>query len=189
MIYFYLFWVFFQIGFFTFGGGYAALPLIEHYVIEQESWLTMAEFADLLAISQITPGPIALNAATFIGTRVGGILGAVTATFGNIAPACVIVLILAYFYQKYRTLEVVKGVLDGLRPAVVALIGSAGVSVIVLALWGDEPTFRPGDISVVAACLFAAGLFALRKWKVKPVWLMLGTGLAAMCLSFFVPVT
>jgi chromate transporter len=189
MIYLELFATFFQIGLFSIGGGYAALPLIEQLVITDKAWLTLAEFADLLAISQITPGPIALNAATFIGTRVAGIPGAIIATVGNITPSCIIVLTLAYFYQKYRSMGVIQGVLEGLKPAVVSLIASAGISVIALVLWGDAPTYRPGDISIGAAILFLAGLVVLRKWKLTPIKLMLASGVLAMGISLVFGVT
>jgi chromate transporter len=186
MIYLELFWTFFQIGLFSIGGGYAALPLIEQHVIADKAWLTLAEFADLLAISQITPGPIALNASTFIGTRVAGIPGALIATLGNITPSCIIVLTLAYFYQKYRSMGAVQGVLEGLKPAVVSLIASAGISVILLVLWGDVPTYQIADIDIVSTILFLAGLIVLRKWKLTPIKLMLGCGVLAMGVSLVV---
>lgn len=109
-----IFWSFFQIGLFSIGGGYAALPLIETQVLEAHNWLTMAEFADLLTISQMTPGPIALNASTFVGTRVAGLPGAIIATIGCITPSCIIVLTLSYFYFKYKNLSAIQGIMKGL---------------------------------------------------------------------------
>ena len=103
MIYLDIFISFFQIGLFSIGGGYAALPLIENQVLEVHKWLTIEEFADLLTISQMTPGPIALNASTFVGTKVAGLSGAVIATIGCVTPSCIIVLILSYFYFKYKS--------------------------------------------------------------------------------------
>ncbi|MCI5562408.1 MAG: chromate transporter, partial [Intestinimonas massiliensis] len=113
-----LFWSFFQIGLFSFGGGYAALPLIQHQVVEQNGWLTISQFTDIITISQMTPGPIALNSATFVGIQIAGLPGALIATLGCILPSCIVALTLAWFYYKYRNLSLVKGVLQGLRPAV-----------------------------------------------------------------------
>ena len=135
MIYLKLFWSFFQIGLFSVGGGYAAMPLIQHQVVELNNWLTMQEFVDIITISQMTPGPIAINSATFVGIQIAGLPGAIVATLGCVFPSCVIVLTLAWVYFRYRNLSVVQGVLGGLRPAVVAMIASAGLSILILCLW------------------------------------------------------
>jgi len=103
----------FQIGLFSIGGGYAALPLIENQVLKVHNWLTLEEFADLLTISQMTPGPIALNASTFVGTRVAGISGAIIATVGCVTPSCIIVLILSYFYFKYKKFIIYSRCIEG----------------------------------------------------------------------------
>ena len=132
MIYLELLWSFVQIGLFSIGGGYAAMPLIQHQVVDAHPWLTMSQFADVMAIAEMTPGPIAINAATFVGIQVAGIPGAIVATLGCVLPSCVIVMALGYVYYKNRGLKLVQGVLGGLRPAVVALIASAGLSLIVL---------------------------------------------------------
>lgn len=97
MIYLQLFWSFLQIGLFSFGGGYAAMPLIQGQVVTSHGWLTMSEFTDLITISQMTPGPIAVNSATFVGLKIAGIPGAVVATVGCILPSCIIVTILANY--------------------------------------------------------------------------------------------
>ena len=127
-----LFFSFFQIGLFSIGGGYAAMPLIQNQVVQLHSWLSMGEFADLVTIAEMTPGPIAINSATFVGNRVAGIPGALVATLGCVLPSSIIVIALAWFYFKYRNLTVVGGVLSGLRPAVVAMIASAGLSILLL---------------------------------------------------------
>ena len=137
-----LFWSFFQIGLFSIGGGYAAMPIIQHQVVEINGWLSMIEFGDVVTISQMTPGPIAINSATFVGTRIAGLPGAIVATIGCVTPSIIIVLTLAYIYYKYRNLSVMQGVLTGLRPAVVAMIASAGLSIIVLAFWNSHPPGR-----------------------------------------------
>ena len=122
MIYWQLFLSFLQIGALSFGGGYAAMPLIESQIVTSHSWLTMTEFANLVTIAEMTPGPIAVNAATFVGTKIGGVPGALVATAGCILPACILVTLIAKLYLKYRNLSVLQSVLGSLRPAVVALI-------------------------------------------------------------------
>lgn len=96
MIYLQLLWSFFQIGLFSIGGGYATMPLIQHQVVELHGWLTMTQFSDIITISQMTPGPIAINSATFVGIQVAGIPGALVATLGCVIPSCIIVTTLAY---------------------------------------------------------------------------------------------
>ena len=178
-----LFWSFFQIGLFSIGGGYAAMPLIQHQVVDLHGWLTMQEFVDIVTISQMTPGPIAINSATFVGTRIAGLPGAIIATIGCVFPSCIIVLTLAWVYYRYRTLSVVQGVLGGLRPAVVAMIASAGVSILVTALWnGAAASLNPADLDWIAALLFVAALFVLRRWKLNPIWVMVGTGVVGLGL-------
>ena len=130
MIYLQLFLSFLQIGAFSFGGGYAALPLIRHQVVEAHGWLQLSEFTDLITISQMTPGPIAVNSATFVGLKVAGIPGAVICTLGCVLPSCILVSLIAKLYLKYRSMDLLQGVLKGLRPAVVALIASAGGDII-----------------------------------------------------------
>lgn len=181
MIYLKLFLSFFQIGLFSIGGGYAALPLIEEQIVEANGWLTKSEFTDLITISQMTPGPIAINAASFVGNQIAGVGGALVSTFGCIFPSFIIVLTLAYFYFKYKNITIVQGILGGLRPAVVALITSAGLSILITAFWGEGGiTNKLSDINYVAVGLFAVSLFILRKFKVNQILVMLGSGVIGM---------
>lgn len=181
-----LFWSFFQIGLFSIGGGYAAMPLIQKQIVDLHQWLTPAEFIDIIAISQMTPGPIAINSATFVGTRVAGLPGALIATLGNVLPSCIIVLTIAYFYFKNSNLWGLQGVLNGLRPAVVALIASAGLSILLIALFGGQykswldVSFK--DIDWIAVALFAGSLFVLRKFKKDSILVMIGSGAAGLML-------
>ena len=189
MLYLKLFWSFFQIGLFSIGGGYAAMPLIQKQVVDMNHWLSMNEFVDVVTISQMTPGPIAINSATFVGMRVSGTFGAIVATVGCIFPSCVIVLLIAYFYYKYQNLLVIQGALKGLRPAVVSLIASAGLSILVLALFNGSAVSWFGinlsEIDVVAAILFVTGFKILRKFKPNPVYVMLGCGAVGLiCYQF-----
>ena len=139
MIYFQLFFkLFARSACFSFGGGYAAMPLIQGQVVQGYGWLSMSEFTDLITLSQMTPGPIAVNSATFVGSKIAGIPGALAATFGCILPSCILVTLLAKLYLKYREMAMLQGILHSLRPAVVAMIGSAGISILVTAFWGSE---------------------------------------------------
>ena len=167
-----LFWSFFQVGLFSFGGGYAAMPLIQQQVVDGHGWLNMTEFADIITISQMTPGPIAINSATFVGMRIAGVAGALVATLGCVLPSCVVALLLARLYLKYRQLDLIHGALTGLRPAVIALIASAGVTILL-----DVLTAAAGGMDYLGAGIFAVGLFVLLIWKkLDPIWVMLGAG-------------
>lgn len=183
MIYLELLWSFFQIGLFSIGGGYAAMPLIQHQVVEIHDWLTMTQFADVMTIAEMTPGPIAINSATFVGIQVAGIAGAIVATLGCVLPSCIIVMTLAYFYYRFRNFTMVQGVLSGLRPAVVAMIASAGISLIILSFYGQQTL--PADLSninYIPVLIFGAGLVILRKWKVNPMYVMIGAGVVGVLM-------
>lgn len=183
MIYFELLWSFFQIGLFSIGGGYAAMPLIQNQVVDIHPWLTMTQFADIMTIAEMTPGPIAVNSATFVGIQVAGLPGAIIATVGCILPSCIIVMTLAYVYYRFRGLTMVQGVLAGLRPAVVAMIASAGVSLMILSFYGQRslPSNLIG-INYISVFIFGIGLLILRKWKTNPVWIMAGAGAVGVLL-------
>ena len=183
MIYVELLWSFFQIGLFSIGGGYAAMPLIQHQVVDLHPWLTMTQFADMITISQMTPGPIAINSATFVGIKIAGMPGALVATLGCILPSCIIVMALAYLYYRYKGLSMVQGILSGLRPAVVAMITSAGISLLILSLYGAQEL--PADLSGVdwiSMGIFTVAILILRRWKVNPIWIMAGAGAAGVLL-------
>ena len=177
MIYLQLLLSFLQIGLFSFGGGYAALPLIQDQIVSLHGWLSMEEFTDLITISQMTPGPIAINAATFVGQKIAGVPGAIVATLGCVLPSCVIVTLIAGLYLKYRTMRVLQSVLGTLRPAVVALIAGAGVSILTTAFWGDGPVAL-GNTSWVMVVIFAAAFLLLKKGKAGPILVMVLAGVA-----------
>lgn len=189
MIYLQLFLSFFQIGLFSFGGGYAAMPLIQNQIINVHGWMTMNEFTDIITISQMTPGPIAINAATFVGTQMGGPLGAVIATLGCVLPSSVIAIALVKLYYKYREMSVMKGIMNGLRPAVVAMIASAGLSILVLSLWGEGGfSLNIGDIDFVAAAIFALSLIVLRRFSPNQIYVMIGAGIIGCAAYLLIPV-
>ena len=153
-------------------------------MVDKYHWLTLTEFADIITISQMTPGPVAINSATFVGMRIGGIGGALVATLGCILPSCAIVLTLSWIYFKYRSVSVVQGVLAGLRPAVVALIASAGVTILLMSFFGGatESIYHLpfSQLDWVAIALFAVCLILLRKTKISPLLIMAGAGVVGM---------
>lgn len=183
MIYLELFLSFFQIGLFSIGGGYAAMPLIQNQVVDLHPWLTMTQFADIMTIAEMTPGPIAINAATFVGIQVAGLPGAIIATVGCVFPSCVIVLTLAYIYYRFRGLNMVQGILAGLRPAVIAMIASAGISLFIMAVYGQRTL--PTDLlslDGIALLIFCIGFLTLRRRKVNPIYVMAASGAAGVLL-------
>lgn len=184
MTYLQLFFSFLQVGLFSVGGGYAAIPLIQSQVVERYGWLTMEEFMNLVTIAEMTPGPIAINSATFVGIRIAGPAGAVTATFGCILPSCIFVSVLAWVYRKYRSAPAVSGVLSCLRPAVVALILAAGLTMLQTAVLNGK-AFGLADIQWLSTVLFAAAFFALRKFRCNPILVMCLCGAVNLAAVFF----
>ena len=183
MIYLKLFLSFLQIGLFSFGGGYAAMPLIQEQVVTQHGWLTMTEFTDMITISQMTPGPIAINAATFVGSKIAGVPGSVAATCGCILPSCIIVTLIAWFYLRYKKMKMFQSVLESLRPAVVALIASAGIAILHTAFWTD------GIVQFAATkwfmvVIFGICLLLLRKTKLNPVVVMMLAGVMNVAVRY-----
>ena len=182
MIYLQLFLSFLQIGLFSFGGGYAAMPLIQEQVTQVHPWLSMAEFTDLITISQMTPGPIAVNGATFIRIKMAGIPGALVATFGCILPSCVIVMVIAKLYLKYRNMSILQGVLNTLRPAVVAMIASAGISILISAFWGSDGVISLSGTQWSMVAIFIGALVLLQKTNLNPILVMALAGVAKTVL-------
>lgn len=161
---------FLKIGAFSFGGGYAALPLIQNEVVNIHQWISMTEFTNLVTISQMTPGPIAINTATFVGMKVSGVLGAIVTTLGCVLPSCIIVTMLAWLYLKYRQLDTLQCVLKTLRPAVVAMIAAAGVSMMMTSFWGDVISIETTRISAI--CFFGISIYLLAKKEMNPILVM-----------------
>ena len=177
MIYLQLLWSFLQVGLFSIGGGYAAIPLIQEQIVNIYGLMTLEEFSDLITVAEMTPGPISINSATFVGMRLAGIPGVLLCSIGCIIPSFCICLTLAHFYYKYRTVSGVQVVLGSLRPAVVALIGSAGASILMLGLFQtDIKNVVLGNIRLVELGIFVIALFILRKFKVSAISIILGSG-------------
>ena len=185
MIFLQLFIVFIQIGIFGFGGGYSMISLIQGQIVTQYHWMTMQEFTDVVAISQMTPGPIAVNSATFVGIKIAGIPGALVATFGCILPSCILVTLLAKLYLKYREMAMLQGILHSLRPAVVAMIGSAGISILVTAFWSSEgdTVIRLAQTNWSLVVIFIISLILLQKGKKNPIFVMVLAGVMKVAVA------
>lgn len=186
MILLQLFLSFFQIGLLSFGGGYAALPLIQEQVISLHQWLNVNEFTDLITLSQMTPGPIAVNSATFVGIKIAGLPGALISTIGCIIPSCIIVTIIAHFYIKYRNLAILQTVLKTLRPAVVALIATAGFSILVTAFFQDIISVHTIKYQMIV--IFGICLYLLMKKKMNPILVMMLAGILNI-MQYYISLT
>ena len=166
MIYLQLFLSFLQIGLFSIGGGYSAVPLIQSQIVEKHGWITMSEYTDLITIAEMTPGPIAVNSATFVGSHIAGIPGSIAATFGCIFPACVICSLLFFIYYRYKNISLFQSILGSLRPVIVALIASAGLNILLLVVTGSTKisaeTLDIKNINYIETILFIAAFIALR---------------------------
>lgn len=172
-----LFFAFIQVGLFSVGGGYAAIPLIQEQIVNIHGLMTLEEFSDLITVAEMTPGPISINSATFVGMRIAGIPGVLLCSIGCIIPSFCICLILAHFYYKYRTVGGVQVVLGAMRPAVVALIGSAGASILMLGLFQAElQDVVLSNIRYVELAIFVVSLYILRKYKASAIAIILGSG-------------
>lgn len=178
-----LFTSFLKVGLFSVGGGYAAIPLIQDQIVNTHKLLTMAEFTDLITIAEMTPGPISINSATFVGQRVFGTWGAVVCTLGVILPAFIICLTLAYVYFKFKNFKGIKTVLGTMRPAVVALIANAGISILTLAVL---PQGTGSVIAPLETGLFFGSFIVLRRFKANPIAVILGSGVIGVILSLVI---
>ena len=190
-----LFWTFFLIGMFTFGGGYAMLSLIQAEVVVKHAWLSESMFADIVAISQMTPGPIGINCATYVGYDVlatsgaghlMGIVGSLTATLAITLPSFIIVLLLVRFYNRVKGSPMFEGVMSVIRPAVVGLIGAAAIVLMFKVDWnGLTPSLHVVEENFPdwkSWCLFAAAFLASFKFKVNPILLIVLSGILGLLL-------
>lgn len=183
MIYLQLFLSFLQIGMFSFGGGYAAMSLIQEQVVTTHGWLSMREFTDLITISEMSPGPIAINAATFVGIKIAGVPGAIASTLGCILPSCIIVTLIAKIYLKYRKMDMLQSILGSLRPAVVAMIASAGISILISAFWGEISNISILGTNWTLVAIFAVCVLLIQKFKMHPIGVMVFAGIINIIVS------
>lgn len=170
-----LFHTFLGVGLFSFGGGMVSIKLLMEKLVQEKGWIDATAFNDLIAIAESTPGPIAVNAATFVGIQLAGFQGAILATLGAILPGCIIVLALSMLYRRYRSLTLVQGMMDGLRPVIVSTIFVAGFSILRTALFANG-IMQLAALDWLSAFFFIAGFILLQKTRISAVGLILGTG-------------
>ena len=188
-------WTFFVIGAFTIGGGYAMLSLIQNQVVVEHGWISASTFTDIVAVSQMTPGPIGINSATYVGYDVLyaatgshflGICGSLTATLALMVPSFVIMLLIVRFYVKFRSSKLYAGTMDWLKPAVVGLIGAAAVILIVKTTWmGGIPRMQvvADNFPDWKSWVLLGGAFVAGYWgKVNPIWLIVAGGVLGLIL-------
>lgn len=196
MILWRLFWEFFKTGLFAIGGGMATVPFLQD-ISAKTGWFTSADLANMIAVSESTPGPMGVNMATYVGYTVGsqqlggtgmGVVGAVVATLGLISPSIVVILIVAYFLKRFRDSKLVDSVLYGLRPASVALISAAGMEIVLFAVLRVESIWRIADASlswkavVLALAVFAGTNLIPGLKKIHPIWFVVASAVAGVLL-------
>ena len=176
MTYFNLFLVFFKVGLFSFGGGYAILPLMQHEVVDVNKWISFKEFMDIVAVSQITPGPISINLATHVGYRIGETLGSTIATTSVVLPSIIIVSLIVIFLKRISKLQVVQRVFKSLRITVVGLILAAGIALFV----------KENFIDYKSYIIFASVLIGGLVFKIGSITLVILSGVVGAILYYFI---
>ena len=169
-----LFWSFFQIGAFTFGGGYAMIPLIEKETVEKKQWVSETDILDIVAIAESTPGPVAINAATFIGYQARGIPGAVTATLGVAAPAFLVILLAFAILRQFQECRAVRYAFFGIRAGVLALLAKTFVSMFRKRTEGKVPL-----LFIFGACLLSL------YFSVNTIWIIVICGAGGLCCTLW----
>lgn len=198
MIYLQLFWEFFKTGLFSVGGGMATIPFLQN-IADKTGWFNAAQLADMIAVAESTPGPLGVNTATYVGYTVGlslggvgtGILGATVATLGLIIPSIIVITVIAYFLEKFRTNKYVDAAFYGLRPASVGLIGAAGISIVLLSF------FKVSKISMLLTqfhldirhIILAVVVYILtnkvkKTKKLHPIYFIVGSALIGILFGF-----
>ena len=191
-----LFWEFFKTGLFAIGGGMATVPFLQE-ISDKTGWYTAGQLADMIAVSESTPGPMGVNMATYVGYIVGsqelgspvmGVLSAIIATIGLIAPSVIVIMIVAYFLKRFRSSKLVDATLYGLRPASVALISAAGVNIVLIAVLRVESIYHIAQAMlswkalVLAAAVFAATHVKKLK-KLHPIWFIAASAVVGIVLK------
>ena len=183
MIFFELFYTFFLIGLFTFGGGYAMIPMIQEQVVGK-GWISESNLTDFIAVSEVTPGPFALNISTFVGNTVGGVFGAICATLGVILPSLIIIIIIAMVMKKFMSNKYVQGALCGVKPIVLALILSTALLLLIKVIFFNGNAIK-GDIqfdikSLTLLFILSSILFIYKKTHKKSLGAIKLLGLSAL---------
>ena len=176
MTYLNLFFVFFKVGLFSFGGGYAILPLMQHEVVDRNKWISFKEFMDIVAVSQITPGPISINLATHVGYRIGGTLGSTIATTSVVLPSIIIVSLIVIFLKRFSKLLVVQRIFKSLRVTIVGLILAAGIALFV----------KENFIDYKSYIIFTSVLIGGLVFKIGSITLIILSGVAGAILYYFI---
>ena len=171
---------FLKIGALAFGGAYAGMPLIEQEVVKAQQWMTYKEFTDLIAIDELTPGPIIINSATYIGMKLGGLSGAIAATLGSITPACIVSFILICIYRRYKEIPLISEMINILKCMSIALILSTVLKIFMNAV------FPENGISYLSIIMILLSFYIIRRSKLNPIYVMLGCGALRLLVSFIV---
>ena len=172
---------FLRIGLLSIGGGYAIIPLIQEQVVNNHGWLSLQEYLDIITISQMTPGPLVVNTASFVGIRIAGVSGAVVATLGSVFSGFIISILLYNFFKKYKHIDSISNVLKGLLSSSVGLIASAAVTIIAVAFFGTT-TINFSTINIAAIMVFAISVILLRKFRLNPMLIIAATGVLGLIL-------
>ena len=176
MTYLNLFFVFFKVGLFSFGGGYAILPLMQHEVVDINKWISFKEFMDIVAVSQITPGPISINLATHVGYRIGETLGSTIATTSVVLPSIIIVSLIVIFLKRFSKLPVVQRIFKSLRVTIVGLILAAGIARFV----------KENFIDYKSYIIFTSVLIGGLVFKIGSITLIILSGVAGAILYYII---
>lgn len=180
-----IFLSFIKIGSLAFGGAYAAIPLVEKQVVEVLGWMSYDEFSNLLAIDEITPGPIIVNAASFIGMKMAGIPGAIIATLGSIIPASIIAFILIIIYNRYKKLSWLQSIIQSLKCMAIALIFTTFLNIATNAIF-VESFISINGINIIGLVLAAIAFYLIHNMKISPVLVMLGCGVINVLISLII---
>ena len=173
MIYLQLFWTYLKIGIFGFGGGYAMLSMIQFEVVDNQGWMTIEEFADIVALSQMTPGPVSINIATFIGYTVGGFWGSMVATAAIVMPSLLLLFFVLRFLFKNKENYIVKTTLSSMKPVIAGLIFVAALMMMNAESFADAGLHSSNISVIICAVSFVATYFA----KINPILLIIASGL------------
>lgn len=173
-----LLFCFLNIGLFSIGGGYATIPLIQEQIVNIHGWLSIKEFTDIITISQMTPGPLAVNTSTFVGIRIAGLFGAIVATFGCVISGFIISILLYKFFHKYKNSKLILNILNGLKATSVGLISASASTILFIAFFGTT-SFNISliHLNILAVSIFILSLFMLRRFKTNPIVIIILSGL------------
>lgn len=180
-----LFITFLIIGISAFGGGYAVMPLIQNYIVDSHHWITMNELADITSLSQMTPGPIMINAATFVGIKVGGNIGGLIATLGSVLPSFILVLVLGYLFAKHGNLHFIQNIMKGLRPTIVGLIAVAALTLFITSILISSPEGSIIGVEFTALVSFIVALIISMKTKYDTLVIVL-VGAIIGAIAYFI---